>query len=103
MLFELGDQVRIKKLNKVGEVRAYRHEHTFVKDTITENHKYFVKYGQYFIEWFDEKELERINFFDNKFELGLLDLLIDVNLLFKNYDIVEYLHKEKQKYLKGSV
>lgn len=99
--FELNNKVYIKSKDTTGEITQYKHE-KYKRGTgeVVETYKYLVKTNSHYSDWFDESDLSFVNEFDNKFEVGLIDLLIDVNLKENNLDTVKELHKQKQQYEK---
>lgn len=99
MKFELGDRVLIKSRGKQGDIKQYRVEGFIDRDKkLVETVKYYVKYGQYLTDWFSEDDLQHLDHFDDKFEAGLLNLLINVNLKVNNLENVKKLYEEKKRY-----
>ncbi|MCP1159277.1 hypothetical protein [Bacillus infantis] len=98
MLFDLGDVVTIKASGKTGEITQYRHEIKIVKGVRTETHQYYVQTGTYMSNLYSEDELKLPDSFDNRFEEGLMTLLIDVNLKSKNLAAVKDLYDRRKKY-----
>lgn len=93
--FQLEEEVMIKKTRNTGIVKQYRYD-TFLKNGVkTEIHQYWVKFSNNQTIWFKEDEL--VSVFSDKFESGLLDLLIDTNLGERNFDVVKKLQQEKER------
>jgi hypothetical protein len=105
--FDLDDKVMVKENKRTGKVKSFK-----VESYKIGHHKqliilYLVQFdGNYTNEWIKEDRL--IDYdplatgdtFSNNFEVGLLDLLIDVYLLDKkNIPIIQLLHNEKNLYL----
>lgn len=103
MKFDLNEVVVVKALNKTGKVMQWRHEKFITRDSKqSEFTKYYIHFGGYSSQWYTEEELESVVNceFDDKFELGFINLLIDVNLKVYQIDMLKELHKQKQKYIK---
>jgi hypothetical protein len=98
MKFELEEKVRIKSTGKKGVIKAYKFETAFSYGKIRESKRYYIKIENNHFYWFDESDIELDEYtFDSKFELGLLGLLIDVNLLAGNYEQVSVFNEKKQQ------
>jgi hypothetical protein len=102
MLFEIGDRVRIKGTDKVGVVKAFKTDGYLLNDKKQVVTKYCLQIGaSYYNDWHAEHHLEPLMSyeFDSKFELGLIDLLIDIYLYHRKLDLVQQLHNQKQLYI----
>jgi hypothetical protein len=99
--YQIGDKVRVKATNRVGEVISTKHELFIKNGVVTENKIYNVNFGSYLNDTHREDQIELYDVFDDKFEIGLINLLIDVNLSKRNYEMIKYLYDLKQKYTKG--
>jgi hypothetical protein len=101
VMFEIGEQVKIKGTDKVGVVKAYKIDGYLLHDKKQVVIKYCVQVGaSHYNDWYQEQHLELLNSYDfnSKFELGLLDFLIDIYLLNNKIDLVKKLHTEKKLY-----
>jgi hypothetical protein len=104
--FEIDDQVRVKDTNEIGTIKAYKIEGYKFGGQKQHTIYYQVQIGAlYNIKWFKEEKIELIdeiatnNNFNDEFELGFIDLLINIYLLDKkNIPLVKKLHNEKQLY-----
>jgi hypothetical protein len=100
--FDLGDQVRVKNTDNVGTVKRINVDVHTLNGKRTEVVKYCVQIGTSFnSDYYQPHHLEHYNSydFDDTFEIGLVDMLIDIYLLQKKLDLVSQLHIEKQQYL----
>jgi hypothetical protein len=98
MKFEIGDKVKVKSSGIRVEIRAFKYEKAYSNGKLLESYRYFVKTHSGNFIWFDENLLEpEIYTFDPKFEVKLLDELIDAHLSSKQYDVVKKLNDEKNK------
>jgi hypothetical protein len=97
--FGVGDKVRTDT-NKVGEIKACKHEIDGKGETVTSTTKYYVHFGSYDYKWVDENDLKEYHKFEftNKFEIGFLNLLIDTHLAEGNFDLVKKYSQLKNKY-----
>jgi hypothetical protein len=102
MKYEIGQEVRVKGTDNVGIIKSYKIDGYVLYEKMHEVTKYGVQVGaSYYNKWFFEYELESFPTynFDAKFELELIDLLIDIYLLDKsNLNLIRQLHKEKSLY-----
>jgi hypothetical protein len=98
MKFEIGDKVKVKSSGIRVEIRAFKYEKAYSNGKLLESYRYFVKTDSGNFIWFDENLLEpEIYTFDPKFEVKLLDELIDAHLSNMQYDVVKKLNDEKNK------
>lgn len=105
--FDLDDSVKIKGTDKVGIVKSYKVDVYKLNGKRQEVAKYCVQTGaSYQVEWHQEHHLEYFELlndscdFDNEFEIGLADMLIDIYLLDeRNLDLIKRLHNEKQQFM----
>jgi hypothetical protein len=101
MKFELEQEVRVKGTDEIGTVKSFKHEVFLYNGQKSELKRYCVQTGlSYNNKWYTEEMLESYNSyeFDDKFELGLLNFLIDIYLLGNKIDLVKKLYKEKLSY-----
>jgi hypothetical protein len=101
--FDLDDEVQVKGTDKVGIVKAIKTDIYKLNGKRQEVVKYCVQLGSIvYNDWYQEQHLiPFISYddFDSKFELGLIDLLIDIYLLDKNnIELIQQLHKEKSQF-----
>jgi hypothetical protein len=99
--FELEEKIRIKSTGKKGVIKGYKFETAFSYGKVRESKKYYIRIENNHFYWFDESDIALDEYtFDSKFELGLSELLIDVNLLAGNYEQVK-IHIEQKQQLGG--
>lgn len=102
MKFQIGEHVKIKGTDKVGIIKSYKIDGYTLYDKEQVITKYCVQIGaSYHNDWYLEEKLEKHITYDvdPNFEIGLIDLLIDIYLLNKNnLDTVKKLYKEKLLY-----
>jgi hypothetical protein len=99
--FELEEKVRIKSTGRKGIVKAFKYETAFSYGKIRHSKRYYIKIENNHFYWFDESDIELDEYtFDNNFELGWSELMIDVNLLAGNYEQVK-IHNEIKQQLRG--
>jgi uncharacterized protein YodC (DUF2158 family) len=98
MKFELGQRVRIKSTGKDGKITSYRIDGYYLKGEVKEIIQYSVNTGTMYDNYFKEDSLEAFNTyeFDKKFETGLVNLMIDINLDHENYNMVKNFADIKQ-------
>jgi hypothetical protein len=105
--FEIDDEVRVKDTHEKGTIRSFKIEGYKYNGIKQYTVYYQIQVGAvYNNKWIKEEKLELIDElttntdFDNKFELGLLELLINAYLLDKkNIPLIQQLHDEKNLYL----
>ena len=97
--FELGEKVKLINSEKKGEVKGRKFEEHVHKNGTSTIVRYFVNLGGYHVDWYAADKLESLDNheFTSKFEEGFLDLMIDANLIVRNYDQVKVLSDEKKK------
>lgn len=102
LAFHKGDSVRVKSTGQKGEITQFKVEGFTVNGVDKLKIQYSVNFGNYMTNWFTEDNLEYYNTYDftPKFELNLLNLLIDFNLDKRNYDMVKQLNELRQQYIK---
>jgi hypothetical protein len=100
MKFNLGEKIRLRSTGRLGEIIHCKHEKYIYNGKITESKRYEVHFGSYDRRWYFEQDLVSDYEFDNKFEIELCDLLINVYLRNKKYDLVKKLYNEKQNYMR---
>lgn len=95
--FQIGDRVRLKGTNRIGEVRAYKIDGYKLDGNIVETIQYQVNLGSYYNDTVIEEKLEPFHSyeFSDKFESGLLDFLIDNSLKHKQFDTLKKLSEQK--------
>lgn len=94
--FRNGDRVRTSS-GRVGEIISCKYEIDLKNG---ESIRYYVRFSQYELRYMDEKEISEYHEdkFDNKFEIGLLNLLIDIYLTQRNFDMVKKMLIIKKQY-----
>jgi hypothetical protein len=97
--FRIGDKVKTAT-NSVGEVKSCKYELNENNGVIIESKRYYVKFSPYDIRYIDEDKLKELHEFDftKKFEIGLLNLLIDFYLSERNFDLVKKYVQLKREY-----
>ncbi|RYI30471.1 hypothetical protein EVU96_08645 [Bacillus infantis] len=100
MIFDHGETVKIKKSSKLGTVKQRRIDYVMQNDKEVEICSYRIATdSKYITDWYAQSELVSLDEdFGKLFEMGLLDLLIDVNLKTNNIPMVKNLFAQKQKY-----
>ena len=105
MKFNLHDEVYSPSKEAIGIVKGYRTEtlaHKKNKDKKLVRNYYFVKFNDGRIQWVYEKHLQHIHNFTKEFEVGLRELLINVNLKDKkNLPLVKKFFEEKRQIEEG--
>lgn len=99
MKFEINQEVKVKTTGIVGIVKAIRYETYMLYGELKEITQYgILSKGSYYKDWYPEDQLtSALSYeFDDVFELGLRDLLIDTYLLHKKLDLVEMLCKSNK-------
>ena len=99
--FNINDKVRVRATGRLGTVIGYKYEIHLEKGVKTTKVQYSVNFGTYLIDVFKEEQITHEFEFDKKFEIGFLNLLIDIYLSNKhrNLKMVKYLHDLKQEHL----
>ncbi len=99
MKFALGGLARLKNQGNLVEVVERKCHEKIDKDgNVKAENNYLVRLEKGTTQWFQERTL--VPAFDNEFNLGLNQLLIDVNLKSENFHYVQLLNKEQDR-LKG--
>jgi uncharacterized protein YodC (DUF2158 family) len=99
--FEIGDEVRVKGTDKVGKIKSFKIDGYTLNDKPQMVIKYYVQNGTIYNDWYQEHLIEPYNSyeFENDFELGLIDFLINIYLLDKkNLHLIKKLHNSKSLY-----
>ena len=99
--FDIEEKVKIKATGRKGIIKEYKVEGVKVDGVKQHKIMYLVDFGRHMIDWVKEDCLDHYNEykFDKKFEIGLLNFLIDINLDKKNLEMVKYLHDLKKNVL----
>lgn len=97
MKFQIGDKVVVRATGRTGEITQWKVEQ-FVKNNHIETIKrYAVSNSSYYgATWYKEEDLQLDNVFDIEFEVGLLDLLIDVYLSARKFYLVKEMYNQKK-------
>ncbi len=96
MKFNLDEKVRLKSMGNLGTIRKFKIEGGYNKEgQYHEDIKYLVELTKGTKEWFQERSLKPE--FDEEFNLGFNQLLIDVNLKSGNFHYVEALNEERDR------
>jgi hypothetical protein len=104
MRFKLGEKVKVIATGQIGEVKTIKTELTLVNGQPREIYQYFIFIPPLSNRLFNENELaygKDEPEFSKKFELNLLNLLIDINLKHGNYDAVKHFNEQRLQYRKG--
>lgn len=96
--FEIGEKVKLKNSNKTGEVRGRRYEEYMFKVSSSSAQRYYVNLGGFYNDWQDADKLESLEHYDDTFEIGLINELIDGNLSTGNFKEVKRLSEQRKKY-----
>ncbi|MCM3109874.1 hypothetical protein [Lederbergia lenta] len=82
MKFELNEEVLIAPTGEIGRIIQLKYEKYYSQGLPNERITYRVAVNESkFGSWYEEGNLKYPNTYDKEFEIGLLDLLINVNLL----------------------
>ena len=102
MKFNVGEKVTVRGRDMIGEIvqMEYKEMHYLDgKKRITK--KYLVKQvGCYYQSWFDEDDLMGILELSDTYATKVYDVLIDINLMTRDFEMVKILSEEKKKYIK---
>jgi hypothetical protein len=95
--FQIGDKVRLKGTNRIGEVRAYDIKGYKLDGVVIEVIQYQCNFGGYYNDNIIEEKLEPFHSyeFNEKFESQLVDLLIDTYLKHKQYHSLKQISEQK--------
>jgi hypothetical protein len=102
MKFSIGERVKIRDRDIVGEVVQMEYKYFY---DVTGEEKIVKRYlvqqiGGWHKNWYEEHMLESTLELTNTYTSKVYDVLIDVNLMTRNFDMVKMLSEEKKKYLK---
>jgi hypothetical protein len=90
MKFNLGDEVVIRATGKIGKIGHCKNEKYFVKGKLKIINSYGVIFSPYYTTgWFYEAALSYPLEVDPEFDEELLNLMIDINLENRNFDMVK--------------
>jgi hypothetical protein len=102
MKFSVGEKVKVRGKDIIGEVVQMEYRHFYNaqgEEKITK--KYLVQQiGGWHKNWYEEDMLEGILELSDTYASKVYDVLIDVALMTRNFDMVKMLSEEKKKYLK---
>lgn len=102
MKFSVGERVKIRGRDMIGEVVQMEYKEMHYpegKKHVTK--RYLVKQmGSLYQKWYDEDMLEGALELSDTHALKVYDVLIDVNLMMRNFEMVKMLADEKRKYMK---
>jgi hypothetical protein len=97
----LEEKVKVVATGQVGEIKTIKTELTLVNGQPRETYQYFIFIPPMSNRLFNENELTYVKDepeFSKKFELKLIDFLIDVYLKHGKFDMVKNLSNEKKLY-----
>ncbi|MBL4951085.1 hypothetical protein JK635_02370 [Neobacillus sp. YIM B02564] len=100
--FDIDEKV-VTTTGKTGTIKSFRVDGNNKNGVKTIDIKYYVHFGGYASDWISEEHLKPYHDYDNfspKFELDFLNLLIDVNLSKRNFEMVKYFNELKMTYSK---
>jgi hypothetical protein len=104
MKFSIGERVKIRGKDIVGEVVQTEYKHTIYKGNEKISKRYLVKQNNsWSSQWYDEDMLESVLELSDTYALEVYNLLIDVNLMVGNFDMVKKLNEEKQKHVRRNI
>ena len=99
MKFSVGEKVTVRGRDMIGEIvqMEYKEMHYLDgKKRITK--KYLVKQvGSYYQSWFDEDDLIGILELSDTYASKVYDVLIDIALMTRDFEMVKMLAEEKEK------
>jgi hypothetical protein len=98
MKFKISDTVRVKATGRVAKIKSYRIDGYILHNKEIEVIQYSLSAENIYSEPYKEDAIELYDKFDNEFERGLCDFLIDIYLANKKIDLVKKLFNEKQLY-----
>jgi len=97
MKFAHGENVIIKKSKYKGKVTRTKEIIIHVNGDQIVSYEYYVDVPTGLSKWHLEDDLETYDGFSKEFELGFIELLIDMNLLHtKDYSVIRELQNRKQ-------
>ncbi|MEM5009406.1 hypothetical protein WKH57_01665 [Niallia taxi] len=98
MKFVLHENVIISRTGTKGQITRIKQTIIHHNGDDIETYEYFVSKPTGISTWHKEDELQTYDTFSKEFELGFLDLLIDMNLLHtKDYGTIKELQNKKYK------
>jgi hypothetical protein len=104
MKFSIGERVKIRDKDIIGEVVQTEYKHTIYKGNEKISKRYLVKQSNsWSSQWYDEDMLESVLELSDTYALEVYNLLIDANLMVGNFDMVKKLNEEKQKYVRRNI
>jgi hypothetical protein len=101
MKFNIGEKVRLRANDRVGVIRRYLISGKEINGVEKEEIKYEVNLGNYYENWFTEDQLQRYDDYykvSDQFEIGLADMMIDINLVKENIHMVKNFFNIKQSF-----
>lgn len=102
MKFSVGEKVKIRGKDIVGEVVQMEYKYFYDvtgEEKITK--KYLVQQiDSWYKKWYEEHMLESTLELTDKYATKVYDVLIDVNLMTRDFEMVKILSEEKKKYMK---
>lgn len=102
MKFSVGERVKIRGRDMIGEVvqMEYKEMHYPEGERYVAK-RYLVKQiGSYYQYWYEEDKLMGVLELSDTYALKVYDVLIDVNLMMRDFEMVKMLVEEKRKYMK---
>jgi hypothetical protein len=102
MKFSIGERVKIRDRDIVGEIVQMEYKYFYnATGEVKITKRYLVQQiGGWHKNWYEEDMLESILELSDTYASKVYDVLIDVALMTRNFDMVKTLAEEKKKYMK---
>jgi len=103
--FIIGEKVKVRGSGKEGTIKNQKLETYKYQSELIMKYTYNVYFGIYNDGWFTEEQLESMvrYSFDDEFELGLRDLMINIHLDKGEFDIIRELQQKKTYEIRRSI
>jgi hypothetical protein len=102
MKFSIGERVKIRGKDIVGEVVQMEYRHFYnAQGEVKITKKYLVQQiDGWHKNWYEEDMLESVLELSDTYASKVYDVLIDVALMTRDFEMVKMLVEEKKKYIK---
>lgn len=102
MKFSIGEKVKIRGKDIVGEVvqMEYRYFYNATGEERISKRYLVQQINGWHKNWYEEDMLEGVLELSDTYALKVYDVLIDVALMTRNFEMVKMLVEEKKKHLK---
>lgn len=101
MRYNLGDKIKIKASGEEGTIMQIKEQRQFLSGVEDYSIQYYIKLkGNTYGQWYLQHEIEEIKEgFSDEFEIGLLNLLIDIYLDKRDFTMVKALCEKKKEFM----